>query len=143
VKSVVFGGQKDERLEIKVRGYERAPVGDRFDDNWLSVEVFVQAGAFTGSFSAAFLTGELRELHEQIVPLHASLKGVAKFRTLEEQLSFSLAGTGRGTLQLEGNARDRPGSVNTMSFSFALDQTQLHASERSLAALLAEFPERL
>jgi hypothetical protein len=55
MKSIAFGGEEHERLEINVLGYERAASGDYHDDNWLSVEVSVRCGAFRGQFPSYVL----------------------------------------------------------------------------------------
>ncbi len=43
-----FGQSQYERIEVDVLQYEREPVGEHFDDNWLTVLVFVHAGGFNG-----------------------------------------------------------------------------------------------
>lgn len=142
MQSVCFVGDGGEQLRIDVLGYERAPVGEYFDDNWLSVAVEVKAGGFTGFFSASFLTGELEAFHQQAARLHASLEGSATFRTLEEQLSLDLVGDGLGHIRLTGRAEDQPGIGNTLEFAFAFDQTQLQPSVQDLARVLSTFPVR-
>ena len=69
MQSFAFGGEKYERLEIVVQGYERAATGEFSDNNWLSVVVSIHCGAFRGKFSAAFLTSELDSFHEQLSSL--------------------------------------------------------------------------
>jgi len=142
MQSFVFGGEKHERLEIAVHGYERGATGDYHDDNWLSVEVSIRSGAFQGRFQAAFLTGELEAFHDQLVLLHQTLRGKAEFRTLEEQLTLSLTSDGRGHMQLSGEALDQAGIGNRLIFGILLDQTQLQSSVQSLAAVLAAYPVR-
>jgi len=138
-----FGGEEQERVEVTVHGYERAPVGEYYDDNWLSVEVEVQAGAFAGRFHAAFLTGELVSFLEGLRVLHSSLRGDARFTTMEEQLSLSLEGNGLGHIALKGRASDQPGIGNQFRFQLSLDQTQLQASLRSLEVVVNAYPVRL
>lgn len=142
MQSVLFVGDGGEQLRIDVLGYEREPVGEYFDDNWLSVAVEVKAGGFTGFVSASFLTGEIEAFHRDAASLYDSLMGQAKFRTLEEQLSIDLVGDGLGHIRLAGNAKDRPGLGNTLAFGFTFDKTQLQSSVRSLANVLAAFPVR-
>jgi hypothetical protein len=38
--------------------YERSPVGEFHDDNWLTVQVRVCVGGFRGIIDGAFVTGE-------------------------------------------------------------------------------------
>jgi len=62
---VAFGGERFERVEIDVRGYERPPTGEYYDDNWLTVQVTVAAGGFEGSFDAVFQAAEFVGFREQ------------------------------------------------------------------------------
>jgi len=142
MQTVVFGGEERERLAIAVYGYEREPVGDYHDDNWLSVEVAIHAGAFRGKFQAAFLTGELSAFLDQLKVLLAELRGEARFSTLEEQLTLALEGNGLGQIDLRGRAADQSGIGNQLSFQLALDQTHLQAAVRSLEAAIDAFPVR-
>jgi hypothetical protein len=90
--------------------YERAPVGEYYDDNWVRAEVFVSVGAFKGKYTAAFLTSDFVGFREELQVLHQSLSGQATFSTLEEQLSLKLSGNGRGGISLAGVAVDAPGT---------------------------------
>lgn len=89
-----FGGLEKERLAIDVEGYERAPVGETYDDNWLRVEVRVAVGGFTGKAKCAIQTAELASFAADLKSLFETLKGTAKFETLEDQLGLTLAGDG-------------------------------------------------
>ncbi len=142
MRSVVFSGDGGEHLRIDVLGYERAPVGEYFDDNWLSVQVTIKAGGFSGSFSASFLTGELETLRQGSLSLYESLTGHAKFETIEGQLSLDLVGDGHGHIRLTGSAEDRAGLGNTLAFAFTFDQTQLQSTVQGLARVLDTFPVR-
>lgn len=142
MKSVTFGGEKHERLEITVFNYERTVSGDYHDDNWLSVEVAIRCGAFQGQFPASFLTNELGAFYEQLAALQRTLRGKAEFTTLEEQLELAVTGDGLGYIKISGKARDVAGTGNKLSFQIDVDQTQLQASVQSLAAVLAAYPVR-
>jgi hypothetical protein len=137
-----FGGEERERVQVLVYGYERAPVGDYYDDNWLSVEVQINAGAFTGSFQATFLTEELTSFLEELRVLHSTLRGKASFTTMEGQLSLELEGNGMGHINLLGKTSDQPGIGNQLQFQLSLDQTQLQDSLQSLEALVKKYPVR-
>jgi hypothetical protein len=137
-----FGQTEYERLEVDVLRYERDPVGEYFDDNWLTTQISVSAGGFRGQFHASILTGELREFLTQLRLLYESLSGNAEFSTLEEQLHLLLTGDGNGQIELTGQVVDQPGSGNPLHFGLRLDQTQLGAAIRDLEAIVAEFPIR-
>jgi hypothetical protein len=142
MKSIVFGGQEHERLEINVLGYERAASGDYHDDNWLSAQVSVSCGAFRGMFPAAFLTAELESFRDQLAQLYEALSGSARFETLEGQLQLEITGDGLGHIHISGEAQDQAGIGNRLVFKIGIDQTQLQASVQSLASAMSSFPVR-
>lgn len=139
---VVFGGERYERVEIIVHGYERQHTGDYHDDNWLTVQISVAAGAFNGSFDAAFQVAELVAFHGELVGLSRTLQGRAQLQTMEEQLTMDFEGNGLGQVELRGVAVDKPGIGNRLVFALSLDQTQLRAGCDQLARILSAFPVR-
>ena len=107
--SVLIGVEERERIEIQGNGYERAPVGEFFDDNWVRVVVAIAVGGFSGKYAAAFLTSDFVGFHEELQALHRSLEGKASFSTMEEQLSLELTRSGRGGHRVERLRRGRAG----------------------------------
>jgi len=137
-----FGQSEHERIEVAVLGYERAPVGEYHDDNWLKVEIRVGVGGFHGTVDAAILTDELAAFLRQLRPLFESLRGMAEFTTLEGQLHLRLAGDGKGHIELVGDVADQAGIGNRLHFTLDFDQSQLGASIRELETVVAAFPIR-
>ena len=137
-----FGQLEKERVEVDVLGYERAPVGDYHDGNWLTIQVRVLAGGFRGKIDASILTDELTRFIAQLRPLYETLRGIAEFSTLEEQLHLRLSGDGKGHVELVGEITDQPGIGNRLHFTLEFDQSQLAASIRELEGVTAEFPIR-
>jgi hypothetical protein len=137
-----FGQLEHERIEVEVLRYERAPVGEFFDDNWLTVQVRVSVGRFRSTVDAAFLTGEFVAFLTQLRPLYESLSGTAEFATLEEQLQLRLTGDGKGHIELVGEVADQPGIGNRLHFTLQFDQSQLGVSIHELERVIAEFPIR-
>jgi len=138
-----FGHAEQERIEVEVHGYERAPVGEYYDDNWLAVEIRVQAGGFRGKVSATIITHELTNFLSELGPLHQTLSGTAEFATMEEQLSLGLVGDGQGHIELRGNVADQPGIGNRLDFTLHFDQSQLGASISELERVAIQFPVRV
>src|SRR5437660_8865101 len=101
-----FGHSEHERIEVDVHGYERAPVGEYYDDNWLTVEIRVRTGGFRGKASATIITSELTKFLSELSPLHQTLSGAAEFKTMEEQLSLRLVGDGKGHIELVGEVSE-------------------------------------
>jgi hypothetical protein len=140
--SFSLGGEENNRVQVQVHGYERPPVGEYYDDNWVRVSVFVAVGAFSGQFDAAFLTSDFVAFRDELLSLHASLQGKAVFSTMEDQLSLALTGNGLGGIEVKGVAIDAPGVGNQLEFELALDQSYLPAVLGDLDEILAEFPPR-
>ncbi|HAO99567.1 MAG TPA: hypothetical protein DCQ83_05935 [Fibrobacteres bacterium] len=137
-----FGHAEKERIEVDVQSYEREATGEYYDDNWLTVEIRIQAGGFHGKMSASFITNELITFLSALRPLYQSLNGTARFDTLEEQLSLKLTGDGRGHFELSGEVSDQPGIGNSLRFTLQFDQSQLGTSIRELEQVTLRFPER-
>ncbi|RYF29258.1 MAG: hypothetical protein EOO23_07000 [Comamonadaceae bacterium] len=143
MQSFSFGGDERERLEVQVHGYERVPVGEYHDDNWLRVSVSIQAGAFSGTFDCTFLAPELSEFRDSLQVLHETLTGVARFKTIEDQVSLELTGDGRGHIVLKGLALDVPGIGNRLQFRLDLDPGHLTLALRGLDEIVGAFPTRI
>jgi hypothetical protein len=137
-----FGQSERERIEVNVLRYERAPVGDYYDDNWLKIEISVQAGGFEEKVNAAILTEDLERFLSQLRPLYETLSGSAEFGTMEDQLNLKLAGDGKGHIELHGEVADRPGIGNRLHFTLQFDQSQLRASIGELEKATLQFPVR-
>jgi hypothetical protein len=137
-----FGHSDQERIDVEVLGYERAPVGEYWDDNWLSVEIRVWAGGFRGKASASIITSELTKFLSEVRPLHQTLCGVAEFITMEEQLRLRLEGDGKGHIELHGEVADQAGIGNRLHFLLHFDQSQLGASIHELERVTLSFPVR-
>lgn len=137
-----FGQSESERIEIDILRYERTPVGDYHDDNWLTVKIDVSTGGFRGTVHAALLTFELKEFVAEMETLFQTLIGIAEFQTLEEQLQIELKGDGKGHILLTGEVLDQAGIGNRLSFSFQFDQVALGKSIRGIKAVTEKFPLR-
>src|SRR5687767_3628634 len=129
-----FGQSQHERIEVDVLRYERSPVGEYHDDNWLTAQMRVCVGGFRGKVDAAIVTDELAAFLNQLRPLYNTLRGTAEFTTLEGQLHLRLSGDGKGQIELVGEIADQPGIGNRLHFTLQFDQSQLGASFMSLRA---------
>jgi hypothetical protein len=138
-----FGQSEHERIEIDVLRYERQPVGEYYDDNWLTVQVRVCIGGFRGTVDGAFLTEEFVAFLTQLRPLHQGLSGMAEFTTLEGQLHLRLIGDGKGHVELLGEVADQAAIGNRLHFTLHFDQSQLGASIRELESVTSRFPVRV
>jgi hypothetical protein len=137
-----FGQSQHERIEVEVLRYERSPVGEYHDDNWLTVQVRVFIGGFRGTVDAAFVTEEFLAFLAELRPLHERLSGTAEFATLEGQLHLRLTGDGKGHIELVGEVSDQPGIGNRLHFTLHFDQSQLGTSIYELERVTSGFPVR-
>ena len=78
------------RIEVDVLDYERKPVGEYWDDNWLSVEIRVHAGGFRGKIAATIITSELKKFLSELKPLYEKLGGEAKFTTMDRTVGTAI-----------------------------------------------------
>lgn len=83
---------------------------------------------------------EIARLRSGIAQLHAELKGTASFESVEEWLKMTVDGDGRRHFVAKCEARDQPGTGNTLRFELRFDQTELPLVLASLDAVLAAFP---
>ena len=137
-----FGHSEHERVEIDVLGYERSPIGEYYDDNWLTVKASVQAGGFHGKINAAIFTDELAAFLPKLRALYEKLYGGAEFTTMEGQILLRLTGDGLGHIELHGELKDQAGIGNCLTFTLRLDQTMLVTSINQLEKIVAAFPIR-
>ncbi|MEL7939056.1 WapI family immunity protein [Pseudomonas delhiensis] len=142
MNSFTIGINDNEQLTLTVLDYERSPVGDFFDDNWLICEVSIRAGAFRGKFRANLLTSELEELHRELRILHDGLQGNYTFEPLEGQLILRISCNNLGHFQINGEAMDQAGIGHRLVFKFSLDQTYLCTALEELSNLIQAFPVR-
>lgn len=137
-----LGGNEHERIEVDVSGYEREPVGEYYDDNWLGATVSVKVGGFSGWFGAAFMTEDFSRFLNQLRQLYETLGGKAEFNTIEGQLLIALEGDGKGHIEVRGEAMDAAGTGNRLLFNLAIDQTQLSQTMKELSNIVSEYPVR-
>jgi uncharacterized protein YdiU (UPF0061 family) len=138
-----FGAPEYERLQIDVHGYERAhDSADRYDRNWLCVEVSVQAGSFRANEQIAILTWDLESFAKQLEEIYKKLTGTATFDTLENQIRFEIKGDGRGHMNLTGKLSNYARKENSLTFHLEFDQTQLKESIAELRRVVTAFPAR-
>lgn len=129
-------------IAVTVQGYERAAIGEFYDDNWLNVVVEINSGAFRGRFFASFQVFEFSDFYDQLQLLYDTLKGKAIFSTLEGQLEISITCNALGNLEVSGFAMDEAGIGNQLNFQFQLDQAYLPKILGELATIVNLFPIR-
>jgi hypothetical protein len=142
LKSFVLGAEETEQVTLSVLSYERPASGEYYDDNWLSCEIQVRAGAFRGKYQANFLTFELAGLLRDLERLYHDLKGSAVFEPMESQLDLKFSCDGLGHILTSCTAMDQAGIGHSLHVSFSFDQTYLAKSLAELREVVHAFPAR-
>ena len=142
MKSFAIGEEVHERVEVTVLGYEREATGEFYDDNWLSCEIRVRAGAFSGNFPASFLTSEFTQLQQSLERLYRDLRGDVVFESMENQLELKFTCDSVGHIAVLGTAQDQAGIGNKLAFSMSFDQTYLQRLVQALGHVVHAYPVR-
>ncbi|HEU4579666.1 MAG TPA: hypothetical protein VFS67_15515 [Polyangiaceae bacterium] len=140
IPEIVIGSEASEHIAIAVTRREFPESTDYWDGNWVYATVRIRVGAFRGEYEAQLRTDEIAHLRSGLVHLHAELSGNASFESMEEWLKMSIEGDGRGHFVAKCEARDQPGTGNTLRFELRFDQTELPPVIAALDAVLAAFP---
>ena len=64
--------------------------------NWIDTTIEVAAGSFRGEFEALLRAEEFARFRDQLRVLYETLKGGAKFETMEKPLAIEIEGDGKG-----------------------------------------------
>jgi hypothetical protein len=86
-----IGQSEHENVVMNGMAYERAPVGELYDDNFVRTHICVAAGGFHGKDSAVILTGDLVGFAKELKELVAKVSGTAELSPLEEPLSLRVS----------------------------------------------------
>jgi len=133
-------GDDGGQVSIEVSGREHAGAEDYWDGNWLSCRVSLRAGGFRGAFNASLRVEEFVRLRDGVRVCMTDLSGTFVFETMEEQLSITARGDGRGHFTAKCWAGDAPGIENELAFDLSFDQTRLGPLASELDALLRAYP---
>jgi hypothetical protein len=115
---------------------------DYWDGNWIESRVDIRAGGFSGRFEASLRADEFETFMKELVALYESLRGEAKFSSLEEWLSIEVAGDGLGHFEARCQARDEAGIGNLLQFRLRFDQTETARIAAGLRSIIHAFPVR-
>ena len=142
--TVIIGNKAGDHLLIKVSGCtDITKRTDYYDGNWLSTEIHISSGAFTGHITdddVSLRTTEFKSFLTQIEPLYESLKGTAEYASLVGLFEFRIQGDGLGHFTAEGFVIDNHREGNKLNFSIHFDQTSVPQTISSLKELLEKYP---
>ena len=110
-------------------------------EGWFDAVIHVRCDAFSGSFNASFMTGELSQFAEDLRQLQKDLRGAVVLDPVEPYLKMKFIGDGKGHIDVTGEACSTfPGAC--LQFEFEIDQTFLPAIIADLSANEAERARR-
>jgi hypothetical protein len=132
---VCVGSRETQHVLIRVLA-----AADPATDGWLSCELKIAVGAWSGSFDACLTTWDFPNFRQQLETLYDSLDGTAQFVTLEGQLEMIFTIDNRGHIVANCVAVDRVGDDNRLSFRLEMDQSHLPQIISQLRDIEAAFP---
>ncbi|MDB4940857.1 MAG: hypothetical protein JWP97_391 [Labilithrix sp.] len=133
-------GRSNPRVSVRPSRREFHDATDCWDGNWVYATITIAAGAFGAEFEALLRAEELVRFRDELRPLHEKLVGRARFDTMEEWLSITIVGDGKGHFDADCVALDRPGTGNRLTFKIAFDQSDLPEILGGLDAITSAFP---
>jgi hypothetical protein len=142
-RTFVVGALEGNHVAITIFGYENPQAVDAADANWLSAEIAVSAGGWSGRVrNAYFSTAEIAEFRDQVDRLAGGRQSEANLEPMEPHLILKLASEASGKLQVSGVAFDQPDGVNALAFNWLADFRQLKALSKQLADIEKAYPPR-
>jgi hypothetical protein len=144
MRQVIIGFENGDHIILKLHGKSAPLTADYWDGNWHPAEIFVKAGAFSGHLSLSqniqLRSEEFECFLKELEPMYESLKGTAKFATMEDWIELNISGDGRGHMVAKGYIIDEHVDGNKLNFVIKFDQTALPDTIKSLKLLLSDYP---
>jgi hypothetical protein len=133
---LAIGGNERERLVVRIVDARHDATASAPYDRWLDAQVSIRAGGFAGEFDCVLQPGDFERFASDLVRASGDLRTVVEFVTLERQLAVRLTGDGLGHFRVDGEAIDRCGDGNRLTWELeAIDQTNLPAMIASAKAI--------
>jgi len=134
------GYPNKERIEVTLLGPPADPKTEGYD--WIKGLVQVEVGAFRGELEIYLCVSDMIRFKEQLEPVYRNLKGVAEFKTIEDQLAIRIEVDKLGHVEATGFVLDDFVYGNKLQFNISYDQTLLwHTISEIDEALFELFPD--
>ncbi len=112
-----------------------------WDRNWITTEVIIKAGGFSGHYGAQFMIVDFKEFKKQLEYSYDHLDKSAIFEDLERYLKINIKGDGLGHFEIFCEVSDNPGYLERqLAFYLSIDQTYIPQLIRQLDGIAREFP---
>jgi hypothetical protein len=133
-----------EHVAVEVLAREHPDKSDYWDGNWLTANVDVACGPWSGSYHAALRAEEFAHFRDQLHRLGEDHEAPpAEFESMEPWLRFSVHRSDRhGHMRVTGRAQTEPffDSHNVFYFVLELEQGFLSETLDQLGKVIDEFP---
>jgi hypothetical protein len=139
---ISFGHPERERITFSIP-YDISEQLKKSSDQSVTAQVQIRAGGFTGYADLWLDVSDFARFAPEVQRLYETLKGEARFETIENQISLVLKGDGKGHINLSGRLLGRCGDGNELLFKLDLDQTQLKHPISELEQFLKQATNRL
>jgi hypothetical protein len=134
-----IGYPDKERLELICLGDPADSGSEGYD--WVRALLHVEVGAFKGELEIYICASDIIRFKEELELAYQNVRGVAEFKTIEDQLFIRIEIDKLGHVQASGYLADDLISGNKLNFNISYDQTLLwHTMSEINKALLQLFP---
>jgi hypothetical protein len=130
---------ENERLEVRVIGFEHSFPERQNAENWLNSTISVNVGAFTGLFKTAFTSDDLVMLDEQLRNALSSKSGPVSFRNRGGDLSLCIEFSHPEHLILSGVIQPHCLPHGVLHFRLDTSKAALNRTLRGLEDALRKF----
>jgi hypothetical protein len=125
-----------ERIEVTLIGSPADKETEGFD--WVNARVQVWAGGFTGDVQIYICLSDIVRFRQELEPVYNDLRGVAEFKTLEDQLYVRVESDALGHIAATGYLKGDFARGDELKFDLRFDQTLLFHTLSETADLLYE-----
>lgn len=135
-----IGYPEKERLEVTLLGAPANPETEGFD--WIKALVQIEVGGFNGEVEIYMCLSDMVMFKEQLEPVYRNLKGIAEFKTIEDQLYIRIEADRLGHVQATGYLAGHLASGNKLEFEILYDQTLLWHTISEIDEALFELSQK-
>src|SRR5690349_6848129 len=129
-------------VRVSILGYEQPDAQDYDDGNWLNATVHMAISGFRAAFPYAPYAPDLANFLSELSALYASMKGTAKYHSLEEDIILDGRIDELGGIEWSCVAPHPHGMGAKLEFGFTADQSYLPDLISQLTEILKTYPVR-
>src|ERR1700722_932222 len=134
-----IGYLERERIEVELL----SPPAKDCGYDWVEVRTRVSIGAFRADIKMMLLASDMASFHGALEPVYRDLRGVAEFKTIEDQLYLKVEVDHVGHVTVTGYVKDDASFGNRLTFELKFDQTLLWHTVSELDEALFELKDSM